>query len=544
MKKIIYILMFFSISLAVGQVRPMKGVILDTLTTAELNALPDLVKKKGSLYYDLTKDTFVTWNNSIWIEIGGSLDPADQTKLDNITITQEVDLDAIEILANGAVQTESDPTVTPASVKSQLESLTDDNRLDALAIKNLSDYESDPLYSAWDKDYDDLINKPSEVDISGKADVDKTTANTIEIAVQDGIITEDYRIIFAPNNVYWGSESGSIEIDETVIENSTNAVSGGGVYDVLQAIDLSVASKVDVTSGVASYANNLLLPDGTTSVKDYGFNNVGITSLILPSSLVSIGNYGFNENNLTSLLLNEGLITIGDYSFSENILNSIDFGSTLTDIGSYAFYNNSLTTLEIPSNIVNIGSNSFKGNDISLLTLNNGLETIGNSAFEYNELISITMPASLTSIGNASFVSNDLTSVSLNDGLVSIGNQAFESNQLTDIVIPNTVTSIGTRVFAYNQLTTFTWSNSVNEIPDQIFIANPFTSVTIPSNVTVIGSNAFADCTSLTTLTVHSGVTEIKTNAFDDTAITDVSLPTGITLGTDAFPTGTTITYY
>nr|WP_299385598.1 hypothetical protein [Allomuricauda sp.] len=77
MKKLLIICFLLVSATMVGQVEKLKGIILDTLTTTELDALPALVKVKGSLYFDRTKGNHVTWDGTAWLNIGGSAASAD-----------------------------------------------------------------------------------------------------------------------------------------------------------------------------------------------------------------------------------------------------------------------------------------------------------------------------------------------------------------------------------------------------------------------------------------------------------------------------------
>ena len=141
MKKILFILtfvLFYGLGYSQDLVPENTGYGYERLTTAQLNALPK--KKVGDIYYNNDLGYHVKWNGTIFQSLASGvsgIDPADQDKLNNISITQPVNLDTVESLANSALQTETDPTTTPANLKSKLESLTAENRLDASAIKNL-----------------------------------------------------------------------------------------------------------------------------------------------------------------------------------------------------------------------------------------------------------------------------------------------------------------------------------------------------------------------------------------------------------------------
>ena len=250
----------------------------------------------------------------------------------------------------------------------------------------------------------------------------------------------------------------------------------------------------------ARFINDIIIPDGVVSIRSNGFTSKGITSVSLPTSIDSIYLRAFNSNAIENLVINQGCLFIGNQAFQGNALTSLTIPNSVTSIGINAFSNNLLTSVTIPSSVTSLDS----------------------GAFATNLLTTVTIPSSITSIANVLFQNNSLTSITIPSSVTSIGTSSFFNNLLPSITIPSSVTSIGNGAFAGNLLT----------------------SVTIPSSVTSIGATAFANNTLLTSVTIPSSVTSIGTQAFFGTAITSVSLPTGITLGTNAFPVGTTITYY
>ncbi|AGO47491.1 virion structural protein [Cellulophaga phage phi19:3] len=352
--KITIIMILMSISFGYSQVLVPEntGYGYDNLTTVELNALTK--KKVGDIYYNADLGYHVKWNGVIFESLASGIsgiDPADQDKLNNISITQPVNLDTVESLANSALQTETDPTTTPANIKAKLESLTGTNRLDAFAIKNLSaqetdpnltksnveglgisytslsdipavsspltfgpgftrtgdnivldnpfttanettlnsalQSETDPLYSAWDKDYNDLINRPVNL-----VTYDPLTAQDVEISVLGGSDSESYILEFDPNGYdYSGESSGTGTVDQTIIDGSTNAVSGNAVFDGL-------SSKLNLSGGTMTGELDL--------------------SLLMPSSVVSfIGSNTdpFSSGSFKDFNVSDGS-TLIDYQFS------------------------------------------------------------------------------------------------------------------------------------------------------------------------------------------------------------------------------------
>jgi hypothetical protein len=69
MKQSIIILFLFICISVQAQIQVSTGIILDTLTTAQLNGLPLSVKVKGSLYFNNDIENLVTWKNGQFIPI-------------------------------------------------------------------------------------------------------------------------------------------------------------------------------------------------------------------------------------------------------------------------------------------------------------------------------------------------------------------------------------------------------------------------------------------------------------------------------------------
>lgn len=231
---------------------------------------------------------------------------------------------------------------------------------------------------------------------------------------------------------------------------------------------------------------DLVIPDGTTEIKDYAFAYGNFKSVTIPGSVTSIGNGAFeNCTNLTSI----------------EIPNSV----TIIDAG--AFVRSGLTSVEIPGNVTSIGQQAFGDcANLSSVVMLDGVVFIGPLAFrECENLTSVEIPCSVTSIGQSAFMNCfELPSIDIPNSVTFIGQSAFAGcTKLESVIIPNGVTAIemGTFLSCYS-----------------------LASVTIPNSVTSIGVTAFRDCCSLTSLTIPNSVATIENYAFRGcTGLTEIN---------------------
>ena len=83
---------------------------------------------------------------------------------------------------------------------------------------------------------------------------------------------------------------------------------------------------------------DLIIPEGVTTIPNYAFTNISFKSITCPSSLLTIGNYAINNNSeLQSIDLNEGLTTIGNnFNFCPK-LEEVSIPSTFSKRSNIAF---------------------------------------------------------------------------------------------------------------------------------------------------------------------------------------------------------------
>ena len=227
-------------------------------------------------------------------------------------------------------------------------------------------------------------------------------------------------------------------------------------------------------------------------------------------------------------------VKITDYKGTDKkvIIPAYIGGYPVTTIGNKAFLNKGLTSITIPEGVttiedgthwsVSVPLGAFRFNPLTEINLPNSLKIIGIGAFAENKVVHLDIPFGVTTIKmDAFYKSLSLKSVDLPNTLTYIGQDAFEWSHLENLVIPNSVTTIGYCAFNRNDY---------------------LTKLTLSNNLINIGSNAFSN-SKITEVNISDSVKTIDQHAFSTTNLTSVSLPTGITLGYQAFPTITNITY-
>lgn len=183
-------------------------------------------------------------------------------------------------------------------------------------------------------------------------------------------------------------------------------------------------------------------------------------------------------------------------------------------------------------------------------TYNNGVLTISGSGPMYNynyiqdspfynyKIKRIVVKSGVTSIGALAFSSEDLVTVSLPNSIQTIGDSAFFSCfNMKSINIPNNVTYIGKRAFfCCTNLESINIPMSLSRIEQECFFACcNIKSIDIPYGVTEIGDVAFGNTTRLTEITIPESVKSIGEHAFFHSAVQNVFIPDGTTIGDEAF---------
>ena len=145
-----------------------------------------------------------------------------------------------------------------------------------------------------------------------------------------------------------------------------------------------------------------------------------------------------------------------------------------------------------------------------------------NIYFFINELF---YPSSVTSIGECALLDLEISSLNpfvFNDNIEEIGSSAF-TYSATPYLSSST-----------NFVNAF--PNGLKTIGDYAFRGcYKLTGATIPSSVTAIGNYAFYNCTGMTSLDLSMASCSIGESAFRNTKITNIVIPSGVTLSTSSF---------
>jgi len=367
---------------------------------------------------------------------------------------------------------------------------------------------------------------------------------------------------------------------------------------------VTIPSSVTTIGDLAFYNNSLLttvnIPSGVTSIGYSAFDSTDLTfaDLIIPDSC-SVGSRALAGVEVTTTLavLNNALL--GRESFGDGTFNNIVIGNNVSGVNTSSSYidgpferaiingnvtigdninfNNmywfesvtgTATSVSFGPNFSNSGgaffrapftSYTFTGNAAN--TIPNGI-TLGTSMFQESGITSLNVGDNVN-VGISAFSQcYDITSLTLGSNVTMIPNGISNANQFVvmaenvsggiPVTIPGTTTlAIGS--FLYANISSLTIQSGVTEIPKNCFQSlntpGSITSLSIPSTVLTFGENCFynQELPGLTTLTLGSAGNPVTVGQycfFNAADLTTVNLPTGSTIGSLAFPIGTTINFY
>lgn len=314
---------------------------------------------------------------------------------------------------------------------------------------------------------------------------------------------------------YYCSSLAKIEIPSSVTSIGINAFN-----------DCTNLTSIAVAAGNANYSsdNGVLFNNNKTTL--IRFPEGKTDPYIIPASVTSIGDYSFYHcSKLTSIVIPSSVTSIGDAAFFYCPgLTSIAFTSGsqhLASIGKNAFYycnNANLTTIEIPASVTSIGNDAFNkcAGLTSIVIHATSLQTYGNNAFDNNKAgRKLYVPSASVNTYKTGWsgYANDITGFDEIGTCGATGNESSVIWTLTGTSSNYALTIGGTGAMADNIPGNLGWYGNRDNIQ----------SVVIKDGVTSIGSSAFSDCTNLTSVTLNSNPV-IGTNAFPSGATVTMNL--------------------
>ena len=261
-------------------------------------------------------------------------------------------------------------------------------------------------------------------------------------------------------------------------------------------------------------------PDGKAiTALGAGANNQGIfvvsaddknytpASVMLPDTLKTIGNFAFALN---------GTVTY------ESAMTSITFPEGLEEIGATAFQNSKLTAVSIPDSVTTMGNATFTGSqELQAIKLSANVKDIPASAFmnggtSLSEFGTLVVPEGVVSIGKSAFAGRHVKEVVLPSTLETIGDKAFENHQLTQLTLPANVKTIGKQAFRVLQeglshtLSAVSLNEGLKTIGQEAFVGSVITEVELPSTVTLSHANKSADLIFGTSKAAANPIVKVK----------------------------------
>ena len=320
---------------------------------------------------------------------------------------------------------------------------------------------------------------------------------------------------------------------------------------------------------IDSLPNDLVIPDGVTSIKSFAFKgHNNLTSVTIPDSVTSIGENAFSDcNNIKTLIVGNGLTSLDNLPIT-SALKFITIGSGINSINENAFnLCNDLTIFKVDENNQNYSASEdkkilFNKDKTTLIaypsaagdiTIPDGVTTIASNAFSgCSNLTSVTIPDSITSIENKAFEGcNSLTSVTFKDAnnwfyttssnytdkmQIDVADTAQNATYLKDtycnyywykylettitVTADNVTDGISKLSKGGNHTVKVTGEITADTISSIKTALNNNNSAKVnldlsdTTGLTFIGENAFSGCSNLTSVTIPDSITSVDYNAF------------------------------
>lgn len=299
---------------------------------------------------------------------------------------------------------------------------------------------------------------------------------------------------------------------------------------------VTVSDAMKVSNGYKNLTT-VVIPEGATSISDYGFKSVNTTthsslvSVTIPSTVQSIGMEAFHCcNSLQELVIPEGVEALGNkFAYYATSLKTVKFPSTLKSIGDSAFRSADLSDgIVLPEGLTTIMSYAFKGSQATYVAVPSTLETMGEQLFKECPNLK-TVVCKCPAIQKEMFSTcPSIESITL-ENTVTIGSDAFYSKVATplkSLTLPQTLTSIGSLAFARVGIEELVVPASIVEIGGEAF-KECKSLKRVVYFASALGINMFYNCTAMTEIVITSNF-----EAYGSGALTGVSQTTFTTFYT------------
>ncbi len=301
---------------------------------------------------------------------------------------------------------------------------------------------------------------------------------------------------------------------------------------------------------------DLVIPDGTTKIAKYVFENYDVlTSVTLPASVSDVSAYSFIRcDSLNEIFLNENNEY---YSLQDGILFSKDktklvmylskkeisdyiVPESVTHLEDYAFaYNTTLKSVTIGEGVTALGAGVFD--------YCSGIEEIRWNAVALNEIgflgeigekdvgINLIIGDNVETLPKI-FAGTSIKSIEFGDGNITLAEEAFRyCHSLTEVIFGKGTTNIGRSSFEEcSALKSVTFGGEGAVVGQSAFAkCKALENINFGNGNVSIGYRAFYDCDGITDLDINA--TAIATEAFYDCdGIINLNINTA-TIGSSAF---------
>ena len=352
-----------------------------------------------------------------------------------------------------------------------------------------------------------------------------------------------------PGNSYGYENISDLEIPSNIDGVRVTTIGSAFINKSLTSVTIpETVTNITVGAFRNNRINSLVIPSSVTSIGSYAFNNnqlpdedAFIYARKSDGSIDTTNIVSYAGAKRENVIIPEGVTTISHAAFVNCSLTEVTLPSTLQTISSRAFINNNLTHIDIPDSVTSLSGDAFNNNKLVdeeafiYARKSGGGEDrtiiIGYGGANKDNVI---VPEGVLRIAISAFVSCQINSITLPEGLERIDDRAFEDNNLTELNIPSTVTYIGRGVINNNYFpeeTAYLFArNSDGTIDDTTLVSYGGNQevVNIPNTIKTIKTYAINDGTrnSIKTIVVPESVETIENHAFGKSQYNNMALAT------------------